>query len=107
MKKAYSVKVWIKKLCKNFVKLTHLLLNYTEPVFTKNCTVHISCKNFVKVTFLLKKLLKVDLTKYFFGEKEILVFPHCTVWKNEKFSAKEIFFPSNQFRVKFFSKKVI
>ena len=74
MKKAHSVKVWIKKLCKSFVKLTHLLLNYTEPVFTKNCTVHNSCKNFVKVTFLLKKFLNSLFHEKKFGEGEFVVF---------------------------------
>ena len=36
-----------------------------------------SCKNFVKVTFLLKSWFH-DI---FFGEREILVFPHCGVGK--------------------------
>ena len=39
---------------------------------------------------------RIDLTKYF-GESECLIFPH---WKNEKFTAMQIFFPSNQFIVK-------
>ena len=30
-----------------------------------------------------------------------------TVWKNEKFTVTQIFFPSNQFIVKFFSKTLI
>ena len=34
-------------------------------------------KNFVKVPVLLKKLLRVGFTKYFFSEREFLVFPHC------------------------------
>ena len=34
---------------------------------------HIFGKNFVKVTLLQKKLLRVDLTKYYFGEREFLV----------------------------------
>ena len=44
-----------------------------------NSLTRIFGKNFVKVTVLLNKLLKSDLTKYFVGEREFLVFPHCAM----------------------------
>ena len=31
------------------------------------------------------------MTKYFFGETEFFIFPHCTVWKNEKFTLTQNF----------------
>ena len=50
-------------------------------------------KNFVKVTVLLNKLLNCsdDLTKYLFGEREFLVFPHCVMCRNFENSLSRIF----------------
>ena len=57
---------------------------------------HAFLQKFRESNGLTKEITKQpdDLTK-FFSVREFLVFPHCgvrgTVWKNEKFSLKQIF----------------
>ena len=80
-----------------FVKSTHLVLATTiSMLFSRNILVfplwkkhgnllsRIFGKNFVKVTVLLKKLLRVDLTKYFLVRVKF-TFLH-SVWKLRKFT---------------------
>ena len=75
----------------------------------RNSLSHFFHKNFLKALVLLKKLLNTWLDKFFFSEREFLVFPHCECHSVEK---REIhchanLFSSIQFRVKFFSKMFI
>ena len=61
-------------------------------------------KNFVKLTFLqnIKKLVKIDFTKYFFSEREFLVFPHCALWKFRNFTTTPRFFCKNSVKLTFY-----